>query len=746
MAGTHRRWRRVSPTTTAAPDEALDLTFTKGLRRRVSRVPTVLQMEATECGAASLAMILAAHGRWVPLEQLRVDCGVSRNGANAKTVVQAARAHGLEARGFSVELHDLPREQFPLIVFWNFNHFLVIEGTSSKGLEVNDPARGRWVVPWEEADRSFTGLVLRTAPGPHFAPVGHAPSVREGLMRRMRGSSRAITYLLIAGLAVAVPTLLAPMALQAFVDQFLINGLSEWATFSAVTLVVAFLLMLWLSFWKGVVARQMTQALSAQQATALVSHALRLPVSFYAQRYPGEIASRLQLVDNVSRVVAGQLIPAALGLATSAAVAVALFAYAWPLALVAIGAAAIVVVVLRMSGQFRRDQAMRLSREQAGLSGTVSYNLRTIDTIKATGGDAQAVRTILGHIARSNDAEQSLLRSGTIVGAVPTFVTAAGGAVIIGLGGAMVARGNLDVGQFVAVVSLVPIFLAPLATWVSMDSTLKQAAAWMARLDDLLDQPADRNAPEIGQVVAAAGEATATQLELRNVSFAYSPAAAPVVSDLSLLVEPGRRVALVGSSGSGKSTAARISVGLLTPTAGEVRIDGTPLGDLAPGSLAGRIGYVDQDIVLFGGSIRDNITLFDDSVADEAVRQAARAAGVDAEIERRPGAYDAIVADGGRNLSGGQRQRIEIARVLVMLPGIMVLDEATSALDPIVEQRVMESIMGSGVGVLVVAHRLSTVRDCDEIIVMQNGQVVERGTHTELMSLTGEYHRLVSSA
>ena len=727
-------------------DDAPDLSFTKGLRRTQTKVPTILQMEATECGAASLAMILAANGRWVPLEQLRAECGVSRNGANAKSVVMAARAHGLTAQGMSLDLKDLPDEQFPVIGYWNFDHFLVIEGTDSKGVLVNDPARGRWVVPWEEADRSFTGLVLRMAPGPDFAPGGNRPSVRAGLAWRLAGSGRGVAYLIVAGLALAVPTILSPMALQAFVDQFLVDGLSQWATLSAITLVVALCLMLWLSFWQGIVARQLTQALSARQATMLVAHSLRLPMSFYAQRYPGEVASRLQLVDSVSRVVAGLLIPAALGLVTSAAVAVALFLYAWPLALVAVAAAVIVGVVLRLSGRTRSDQAMRVGREQASLAGAISYDLRTIDTLKATGGDEDAVRSVLGHVARRNDAEQSLLASGSILGAVPGFVTAAAGAAIVGIGGVMVAQGRLQVGQFVAVVALLPIFLAPLGTWVAMGSTLQQVGSWLSRLDDLLDQPADPTAPMIGRGPEHTDAHAPADLELNDVSFAYSPGAAPAVSGLSLRVSPGRRVALVGASGSGKSTAARIAVGLLQPTSGVVVLDGVALPDAPPGSVAGRIGYVDQDIVLFAGSIRDNITLFDDSVDDDVVRAAAEAAGIRDEIERRPGGFDAMVADGGRNLSGGQRQRIEIARVMVMNPGILVLDEATSALDPLVEQRVMDAVMESGAGLLVVAHRLSTVRDCDEIIVMDKGQVVERGTHADLMAVSGEYARLVSSA
>lgn len=723
-----------------------DLSFTRGLRRKHEAVPTILQMEATECGAASLAMVLAHYGKWVPLEDVRVECGVSRNGANAKSIVVAARRYGLTASGVSLDLPNLPDEQFPLIAHWNFDHFLVVEGTSRKGVFVNDPGRGRWLVPWEEVDRSLTGLVLRLAPGPDFQRGGRRPSLRAGLSWRLSGVGKGLAYLVAAGLAIAVPTLLSPMALQAFVDQFLVDGLSQWAVLSVITLFVAMFLMLWLSFWQGIVARQVTQVLAVRQATMLVQHALRLPVSFYAQRYSGEVAARLQLVESVSHIAAGQLIPAALGLVTAAAVAVALLFYAWQLALVAIVAAAIVVVVLRFSNRLRGDQAISLGREQASLSAAISYDLRTIDTLKATGGDEVATRAILGHISRRNEAEQTLLKSGSLLGGVPGFVTAAAGAVIIGVGGLMVIQGQLLVGQFVAVVALLPIFLAPLGTWVNLGSTLQQVGAWLARLDDLLDQPVDPAAPEIGASIATpVSPPEGGRLELKDVTFAYSPGAAPAVAGLSLVVSAGRRVALVGASGSGKSTASRIAVGLLSPTEGDVLVDGTSLHSAPAGFLAGRLGYVDQEIVLFAGSVRDNITLFDDSVPDEDVRRAAIAAGIHDEIERRPNGYDAMVSDGGRNFSGGQRQRIEIARVMVRKPGIIILDEATSALDPVVEQRVMEAVVASGAGVLVVAHRLSTVRDCDEIIVMAAGAVVERGTHDELMAAAGAYAQLVGA-
>lgn len=722
----------------AADEEPLDLAFVTSIRRHRTKVPTVLQLEATECGAASLAMVLAHHGRWVPLEEARAACAVSRDGASAKGIVTAARSYGLEATGVSVSLARLAEQPMPCIAYWDFAHFLVVEGADRHGVFVNDPAKGRGHLPWSDVDRSFTGLVLRMAPGPSFETGGRRRSVLASIRWRLTGMHAALAYLLVAGLALAIPVLLGPLALQAFVAQYLQGGLKAWAAISIALIAVSVVLGLWLTGWQAVVARRFTQAMNANEARTLVARALRLPTSFYAQRYPGEVAARLQLTEGVARIVTSAVLPSVLGLVTSIAVAVALVAFAWQIALIAVIAAIAAVLTVRGVQTARGDLAGRLSQEQSALAATVSYSLRSIETVKATGGEDAATQLALGHYARTVDARADLQRSSAMLGVLPSLVTGIAMALVVGLGGALVELGQLTTAAYIAVLALVPIFMRPVASWSAAIDALQQARTWLAKLDDLLDQPLAAE----GDAVPAGGG----RLELRGVSFAYGPTTPPAVEGLSLVVEPGRRVALVGASGSGKSTAARIAVGLLSPSSGEVRIDGVDVAACAPAARASAIGYVEQDVVLFAGTVRDNITLFDDGPTLEAVRQAARAAAIEADIEARPGGYDAPVADGGRNLSGGQRQRLEIARIMLARPGIVVLDEATSALDPLVEQSVMDALVDSGCGLLVIAHRLSTVRDCDEIIVMADGRVVERGDHQTLLDLNGAYASLVREA
>lgn len=707
------------------------------------RTPTILQMEAAECGAAALAIVLAYHGRFVPLEELRASCGVSRDGSKASNVLKAARTYGLVGKGYKKELEAVRNIRLPFIVFWNFNHFLVVEGFSSKWVWLNDPASGPRKVSLDEFDQSFTGVVLTFEKDTSFVKGGRKSSLWTSLSPRLRGNRITLVYVMLATIALVVPNLAVPVFSRVFVDSFVIAGFDDWLRPLLIAMSCAAAIVAVLTWLQQSALLRMELSLSLSASAQFFWHILRLPMDFFSQRDSGDISQRIAINDSVAGVLSGELATNLAGMLLIGFFAALMFQYSVSLTLIGIAIAALNVTALRFVARTRTDANRRLQQDRGKLMGASMGGLQVIETLKSSGSDDFFARWA-GYQAKVFNAEQQLSASSLALSGIPPVLAALNGAAIIGIGGLSVMDGVLTMGMLLAFQTMMLSFQDPVNRVMGLGQRFQELHGDVARLDDVLHYREDPNVDSpVSLGAPGAVQRIEGHLEIRSITFGYSRLEAPLIEGLSLSLRPGQRVALVGASGSGKSTVAKLVAGLYTPWDGEILFDGKPRKMIPRLVLNQSVAMVDQDIFLFDGSVRENLTMWDDTVPERATIEAARDACIHDDINTRPGGYNHRIEEAGRNFSGGQRQRLEIARALASSPKLLVLDEATSALDATTEKTVNDNLLRRGCACLIVAHRLSTIRDCDEIIVLSRGKVVERGTHEDMIRHDGPYARLI---
>ena len=708
-----------------------------------ARTPTRLQMEATECGAAALAIILEYYGTFVPLAKLREQCGVSRDGSKASNVLKAARTYGFDARGYRKEPAELRRMQMPVIVHWNFNHFLVVEGFGKRRVYLNDPANGPTSVTYEEFDRSFTGVVLTCVPTADYRPLGRRPSMWPSLARRLTGARKAMVFIALAGLALAIPGMAAPVFGMVFVDEVLVAGKVDWLPALLLGLACTAALRAVLTWLQRIHLLKLLMRLGVAMSSGFLWHALRLPIGFYFARSPGDLAARVQLNDAVAQTLSGRLSGVLLDLLL-VAFYFAFMSYldGW-LALIGVATVVAHATILRAAERLRTDASRQVAQQAGKLAGASGGGLQMIETIKATGSENEFFAQWAGYQAKLAVARQALARRDQLVLVVAGLVANLNTLAVLSLGALRVMDGHLSLGMLVAFQSLMASFVRPVESLAEVGASLQQLRGDMERLDDVLEH--DREGRVAAPPADDAPRRLTGELELRGITFGYLPFSPPLIEELHLKIAPGQRVALVGGTGSGKSTVAKLVVGLYRPQAGQILLDGEELESLSRSAIVSSVAMVDQDVSLFEGSVRENLTLWDETIPEVDVVQAAKDACIHEDIAKLPGGYDARVNEGGVNFSGGQRQRLELARALTRQPALVVLDEATSALDPETERRVDENIRRRGCSCLIIAHRLSTIRDSDEIIVLDRGRVVQRGPHEDLLAQPGTYRDLITT-
>jgi ATP-binding cassette, subfamily C, bacterial len=737
-----QRWIQLSKTILAK------VLASKGNR---CRTPTLLQMEAVECGAAALGIILGYYGQMVPLVELREACGVSRDGSKASHILKAAQRYGLKAGGFKIKnLEKLQTLPCPYIVFWNFNHFLVVEGFSLKRVFINDPGTGPRSISWQEFDEAYTGVLLKFEPSDTFQKGDSTPNFWRSLWERLRGSIDVLSYCVLAGFLLVIPGLVIPAFSQIFVDQVLIENRSDWLRPLILGILLTSVLTGLLTLLQLQFLRRMKIKLSVSMSSQFLWHILRLPVSFYDQRFAGEISSRVQLNDHLANVLSGKLATTMIAAMMVIFYALVMLQYDVILTTVGILFVAINLGVLRLVSRWRVDANLRLIQEYGKVSGVAISGLQSMETIKASGLESDFFARWAGHYAKATNAQQSMAMTNQTLGIVPSFLSGITTMLVLVIGGLRVMDGAMSIGMLIAFQSLMQSFMEPVNSLLNLGADLQDLEGNLTRLDDVLRNPID---PQLETetatlnlehpLVSPGPVSLQGYLDLRNITFGYSRVGPPLIEDFNLSLQPGQRVALVGGSGSGKSTLAKLVCGLYQPWQGEICFDGQPRTQIARSLLTSAIAFVGQDIVMFAGSVRDNLTLWDTTVPMESLVRACQDADLHDVIMAMPGGYNADLLEGAANLSGGQRQRLEIARALVHDPAFLVMDEATSALDAEKENIVGRNLRQRGCSCLIVAHRLSTIRDCDEIIVLEKGKIAQRGTHDELKQIEGVYLNLI---
>jgi len=702
-------------------------------------------MEAVECGAASLAMVLGYHGRWISLEEARAKTGVSRDGAKARNILNAARGYGLETRALRLEPRELASVTLPCIVFWNMNHFVVVTRFDEAFVEINDPALGPRRISAEEFDKSFTGVVLTFEPGPAFEKGGQPTSLASGLRSRLRGSAAGLALVVLIALSLVIPGIFMPAFLRVFIDDYLVAHQQDWLRPLIFGFCLAAFVHTVLDYLQQRYLLRLQIKLALTSSSRFMWHLLALPMEFFTQRFAGDLARRVEANDRVAALLSGQLSTNLVNLVSVVFYGAVMLAYDVSLALIGITLELLNMVAMKAVWRRREDVNRVLLQVQGKLQATAMNGLLMMDTIKATGSELDFFDRWAGQEARYVGAEQELGVVSLRLQTVPVLLSGVTNAVVLGYGALVVMDGDLSIGGLIAFQALLASFSGPIRGFVQFGSGLQQATGDLARLDDVLNYPEPEPRPVRAHPVGVSRgrPKLSGRVEIRGLEFGYSRLDAPVIQDFDLTMEPGARVAIVGLSGSGKSTILKLITGLYEPWKGEILLDGRPLQEIEPRLVANSVAAVDQEIFLFEGTVRENLTLWDHTLSEDRVSRAARDACVHDVVMRRPGGYSATVAEGGGNFSGGERQRLEIARGLATDPRILVLDEATAALDALTEMRVDDNIRKRGCSAIIVAHRLSTIRDCEEIIVLNEGRVAERGTHDQLKASGGEYARLI---
>ena len=707
---------------------------------KIAKVPVMIQMEAVECGAASLGMVLAYHKKWLPLEQLRKDCGVSRDGCSARQIVMAARSYGLETVAYKMEPEDI-ENLTPSIIHWNFNHYVVYKGRKGNYHYINDPGQGAVKVPVEEFNKSFTGVILTFMPGPDFCKGGSRTSVLGFVRRRLKNTGKAALFILTTGILAAIIAMAAPLFSQIFMDDILSGKSPHFFK----PFMLAFAGILGLNFLteylKGIYMRKFNAAMELEANANFFWHVLRLPMDFFSQRYLGDIMMRQKSNQSISSTLVQDLAPIAINLVMLVLYLTFMIRYSVLLTIIGIGSMLLNLGLINYISSRKVAYSNIAERNMGKYYGVTMSCLDNIESIKAAGAETGFFGHWTGYLTNMYNSNMVLQKWDIISSIIPQMLQTITNNATLFLGAWLIMDGQFTIGMLLAFQAFMFNFMAPAQQMLSSAEMLIQMRTQMERVEDVLNYPIEQQSE--ASVKTVNGKLKG-EVELKNVTFGYDKFSSPQIEDFSMKLEPGKSVAIVGMSGCGKSTIAKLICGLYHPIEGEILFDGRPRCDISDEEFMNSVAMIDQNVVMFDDTIASNIKMWDSSIEDFAMHMACNDAQIREEVVTRPDGFNTLLVKGGKNFSGGQIQRMEIATALTREPVILIMDEATSALDAETEKRIMDSIRKMGITLIIIAHRLSTIRDCDRIMVMEKGKVVEQGTHQELMETGSVYRELVS--
>lgn len=710
--------------------------------KNICKVPVIIQMEALECGAASLAMVLAYYKRWVPLSLLREECGVSRDGSNVYSMVKAAKVYGLSAKAYRYGMEKLKTVSTPAVIFWNNNHFVVLCGINQRYVYLNDPAKGKVKLSHEDFKKGYSDIVICFEKNEDFKPDGKRDSTLQYAKKRLQGTAAIFLFIILVNIVLQAVGVITPFFSKIFMDQILMAQNHDWLV-PLLLCMSAVLVVILIAQWINVVhSFKIRGKLAIVANTSFLWHVLRLPVRFFSQRYAGDIAQRLSSNETIVSTLVNKFAPMFINMFLIVLYLVMMLLYSVPLSAIGLISVAVNIAVSKYVTAKQVDLSRTQARENSNLSSITLSGIEMIETIKSSGAEDGYFQKWSGLQAEVNHCTVAYVKTSQFLRLLPAFSSQVANGVVLIMGAFLIMNGEFTIGMLLAFNGFISGFTAPVNQMIDLMQSTQQLRTNMERIEDVMQYEAE--IPE-QESTDTSTKKLSGEVKLENVTFGYNKYFPPLLEDFSLNVRKGGKVALVGFSGCGKSTLAKLITNLYQPWSGSITFDGMHHNEINRAAFCDSVSVVDQQIVLFHDTVRENLRMWDPFIPDEDIIAALKDAQIYDDIMKLEGGLSHMVAEGGKNFSGGQRQRLEIARALVTNPSIIILDEATSALDAYTEEEVIRALEARNVTMIVIAHRLSTIRDCEEIIVLKQGKVIERGKHEQLYADGGFYTKLIAN-